>query len=112
MVISEGAAFVEVAATRSPEEWMALFAGVLYVFRKSQTPGVGRFIECFISGLLGFAVGPDASVWAGINHALGTLLITTLGYLVLDAASSLVADRGFFKDILLRYLGGKRDDGS
>lgn len=110
MVLSGGAAFVEVAATRSPEEWMALIAGALYVFRKSQTEGFGRYIESGISGLLGFAVGPDASLWAGVNPALGTLLITTMGYLTLDATRSLVADRGFFKDIILRFIGG-RDNG-
>lgn len=111
MIVSEGVAMVEVASSRSPEEWMALLAGALYVFRKSQTLGIGRFIECGISGLLGFAVGPDAAEWAGLNHALGTLLITTLGYLALDATRSLVADRAFFKDILLRFLGGRHNGG-
>lgn len=97
-----------IIASRSPEVWMALFAGAIYVFRKSASQRLSmKFLEATISGLLGFSVGPDMATWSGANDALSTLLITTLGYLALDALSSIVADRAVFKEMLIRYLGGK-----
>lgn len=104
---------VAMIGSRSPEVWMALLAGAIYVWRKSATKGIlMRSSEALISGLLGFSVGPDASIWSGANVAISTLLITTLGYLVLDALTSIVADRAVFREILIRYLGGKSNGDS
>lgn len=95
-------------ASRSPEVWMALFAGAIYVFRKSASPSlIMKLSEATISGLLGFSVGPDSAEWSGANVALSTLLITTLGYLILDVLTSIVADRAVFRELIIRYLGGK-----
>lgn len=94
-------------AHRPPEVWIALTAGAAYVFQKSaQRTMAGRVIEAGISGGIGYAVGPDAAAWAGINGALAAILVSALGYLALDVLTSLVADRAMVKEIILRRLGG------
>ena len=86
---------------------MALIAGTLYVYRKSPSSRMSRVIEAGISGMLGYSVGPDAAGWAGINEAVAVLLISSLGYLILDVLTSIVADRAVLRDIIIKRLGGK-----
>lgn len=87
---------------------MALAAGAVYVYRKSENPRhLMRALEAGASGLMGYSLGPDLAVWAGLNPAVSHILITTLGYLALDVLTAVVADRQVFKDIIIRYLGGK-----
>ena len=94
-------------AHRPPEVWIAIGAGAAYVFQKSaQRTMAGRVIEAGISGGLGYAVGPDAAAWAGINPALSAILVSALGYLTLDVLTSLVAERQVVRDIIMRMLGG------
>lgn len=95
---------------RSPEVWIALFAGTLYVYRKSENPSrMARVIEAGISCMLGYAVAPDAAEWAGANPALAHLAISSLGYLALDFATSIIADREALKQFLLAKLGGGKN---
>lgn len=97
-----------IASGRTPEVWIAIAAGTLYVYRKSENPSrVTRVIEAGISCMLGYAVGPDAASWAGINPAIAHLLISSLGYLMLDVLTSVVADRAILKSIIVKRLGGK-----
>lgn len=99
-----------IASARTPEVWIAIAAGTLYVYRKSENPKrITSVIEAGISGMLGYAVGPDASKWVGVNDALGVLLVTALGYLALDVITSVVADRAVFKEIIIRRLGGGKN---
>lgn len=100
-----------VADARSPEVWIALIAGTLYVYRKSENPSqLTRVIEAGISGMLGYSVGPDAAAWAGVNDALAVVLISSLGYLILDVFTSVVADRSALKEIIVKRLGGKGNE--
>lgn len=93
-------------ANRPPEVWIALAAGAAYVFQKSaQRTLTGRVIEAGVSGGLGYAVGPDAAAWAGVNGAMAAILVSALGYLTLDVLTSLIAERAMVKDIILRMLG-------
>lgn len=92
---------------RSPEIWIAIIAGVLYVYQKSDSPSpVSRAIDAGISGMIGYSIGVDAAEWAGVQATLGVLLVTALGYLTLDAMRSLVADRKALKAIIISRLGG------
>lgn len=92
---------------RPAEVWIAIVAGAGYVFQKSaQRTLAGRALEAGTSGGLGFAVGPGAAEWAGINPALSAILVSALGYLMLDVLTSLVAERQMVKEIILRMLGG------
>lgn len=96
---------------RSPEVWIALLAGTLYVYRKSENSSrITRVIEAGISGMLGYAVAPDAAEWAGGNQAIAHLVVSSLGYLALDFATSVIADRQALKQFLLAKLGGGKND--
>ena len=97
-----------VANARSPEVWIAIAAGILYVYRKSPHPSrFSRVIEAGISGMLGYSIGPAAAAWAGVNDAVTHVLITALGFLALDVLTSVVADRAVLRDIIIKRLGGK-----
>lgn len=100
-----------IASGRTPEVWIALVAGTLYVYRKSEnTSKFTRVIEAGISGMLGYSVGPDAASWAGINDAIAVVMISSLGYLMLDVLTSVVADRAVIRDIIVRRLGGGKNE--
>lgn len=95
---------------RSPEVWIAIGAGILYVYRKSPHPSrASRMIEAGISGMLGYSTGPAAAAWANVNDALAVVLITSLGYLALDVLTSVVADRAVLRDIIIKRLGGGKN---
>lgn len=99
-----------VAGARSPEVWIALITGALYVYRKSAHPSrITRVIEAGISGMVGYSVGPAAATWAGVNDALAVLLLSSIGYLGLDIITSIVADRAMIREILIRRLGGGKN---
>ncbi|MGA0615962.1 hypothetical protein [Paracoccus sp. KR1-242] len=99
-----------IAGARSPEVWIALFAGVLYVYRKSPHQSrVSRVIEAGISGMIGYSIGPDAAAWAGANEAFAVILLSSLGYLGLDVLTSVVADRAVLREIIIRRLGGGKN---
>lgn len=99
-----------IAGARSPEVWIALMAGALYVYRKSPHPSrTSRVIEAGISGMIGYSIGPDAAVWAGVNDALAVILLSSLGYLGLDVLTSIVADRATLREIIIRRLGGGKN---
>lgn len=99
-----------IASGRTPEVWIAIIAGTLYVYRKSDNPNrITRVIEAGISGMLGYSVGPDAASWAGVNDAMAVVMISSLGYLLLDVLTSVVADRAVLKEIIVRRLGGGKN---
>ncbi len=90
---------------RPPEFWVGLVAVVLYVFQKSESKSIWmRVIEAGISGSLGFSLAPAAAHWAGGSEAIAAVLITSLGYLGRDVLTSVVADRAFIRDIIVRRL--------
>lgn len=92
---------------------MALFAGMLYVYRRSEHPThLSRALEAGVSGMIAYSVSQDAAAWAGVNDAVAALVLTSVGYLLLDVARSIVADRAMLKKIIINRLGGRGDDGS
>lgn len=109
-MIEQPSFWSQVSSARSPEVWIALIAGTLYVYRKSENPSrITRVIEAGISGMLGYSVGPDAATWAGVNDALAVVLISSLGYLMLDVLTSVVADRAVLKEVIIKRLGGGKN---
>lgn len=98
-------------SARSPEVWVAMVAGALYVYRKStHASRASRVFEAGISGMLGYSLGPDVAQWAGVNEAIAVVLLSSLGYLCLDVLTSLVADRKVLRSIIIKRLGGKGDE--
>ena len=92
---------------RTPEFWVALLAGTIYVYRKSENQSrFTRMIEAGISGMLGYSIGPDVALWLKVNDALAVVLVSSFGYLMLDIIASVVADRAVLKSIINKRLGG------
>lgn len=99
-----------ISNARTPEVWVAILVGTLYVYKKSENPSrVARVVEAGISGMIGYSVGPDAAAWAGVNDAFAVLLMSSVGYLLLDVISSVIADRAVLKEIIVRRLGGGKN---
>lgn len=100
--------WTRILSSRSPEAWVAIIAGALYVWRKGEEqPRAARTVECSISALIGYALGPDAAAWSGAPEVISFLLVTTLGYLALDLAVALLRDRELLRSIVARRLGGR-----
>lgn len=92
---------------RSPEVWAGIAAGMIYVYGKSPLAGrAARATEAAVSGLLAYSTGPWVANWASVSEPVAVIVLSSVGYLILDLARSIVADRQIFKDIIIRRLGG------
>lgn len=102
----------EVAAkARDPEVWAGIAAGMIYVFLKSPLPTIhGRASEAIVSGLLAYSTGSWAADFTGVSEPVAVILLASVGYLALDLARSIVADRQILKDIIVKRLGGGRNE--
>lgn len=95
---------------RTMEVWAGIAAGCIYVYSKSPLPTkAGRMGEASVSGLLAFSSGAYVAQWAGVHESVAVILLSSLGYLILDVARSVVADRDVLKGIIIKRLGGKKD---
>lgn len=94
--------------SRTIEYWLALAAAALYVFqRSSDKPLLNRLTLTAISAALGYSTAAEAATATGWPEIMVLILITSVGYLVLDFISALVADRRAFIDALRQFLGKK-----
>lgn len=94
--------------SKSLEYWLALAAAALYVFhRSSDKPLLNRMTLTAISAALGYSTAAEASRSTGWPEILVLVLITSVGYLVLDFLSAIVADRQAFIAALRQFLGRK-----
>ncbi|WP_010137608.1 hypothetical protein [Oceanicola sp. S124] len=92
---------------RPYEFWIALLTGMLIVFeRHRDKPVFARAVIAAISGGIGFSMAPDLSEWLNRSETLAAMILTALGYLVIDVAASIIADRDFLKDFIKSRLGG------
>ena len=83
------------------EFWIALAAAALFVYERSNDkPVFSRLILVAISAGLGYSLAPDMAAWTGRSETLAAVILTTLGYLTLDFASALFADREFLKELI------------
>lgn len=86
---------------RTIEFWVALLAAALYVFLNSKEKAVHyRILMVASSAGFGFSLAADFSDWLGIGETLSGVIITVFGYLFVDLATALLADRPFIKDFL------------
>ena len=110
MVASDPQFWFEAAAgARSPEVWAGIAAGMIYVYNKSPLATLpGRIAEAAVSGLLAYSAGEWAAEFTGVNEPVAVILLSSIGYLALDVARSVIADREVIKDIIHRRLGGEK----
>lgn len=93
---------------KSLDFWIALAASTLFVYEKSNDrPLLSRLALVAISAGLGYSLAPDVAGWTGRSETLAAVVLTTLGYLVLDFMSALVADREFIKEVIKARFGKK-----
>jgi len=90
------------------EFWIAIFAASLYVFdRAREKPLLSRLTVVAVSAGLGTSVAPDAMALTGLSETLCAVLLTTLGYLVLDFLTAIIGDREFLKSVIVDRLKRK-----
>ncbi len=92
------------------EYWVAILTGAaIVVERHKGKPWYSRIMLAGISAGIGSTVAPDLAQWTGRSETIALMLSTAFGYLVLDIALSILADRDFVKDVVrARYGGGKQ----
>ena len=88
------------------EFWVALFTGVLIVIERNKArPFVGRVFLGAISAGIGYSQTPDVAMWTGRSETLVIMVLTVFGYMALDIAGAVLADRDFIKSIIREWLG-------
>ncbi|MDO5528683.1 MAG: hypothetical protein Q4F71_04690 [Paracoccus sp. (in: a-proteobacteria)] len=103
MIRISGHAFCPVGRRRRGSRWL-LACSTSGASGKSSLAQPGRS-KAGISGLLDYAVGPEAAAWFGAPEVIAFLLVTTLGYLALDFTTALSRDRDLLFSIVARRLG-------
>lgn len=88
-----------------PEFWIALAAGVLIVVeRHKEKSMLSRLSIAAISAGIGFSLAGELAAITGRSKVLAVMILTTMGYLVIET----VSDRKFIREILAARLGGKK----
>lgn len=107
----------QLLSARTPESWLAILAGAVYVFYKSgANTRVGKAVEAGIAGVMSMAIGPDIVKLTGYPPALIHFLVAVGGFLVLDFGTSFLSDKtelaAIVRDTIRKWLGiGKRGGG-
>lgn len=90
------------------EFWIALLTGALIVVeRHKEAPLLRRIIIAAISSGIGYSLAPEAAELTGRSEVLAVMILTAFGFLAMDVATSLIADREFLKE-MIRERFGKR----
>lgn len=94
---------------KSPEYWVALISGILFVMTKNANkPLLARIFEAGVSGGVGFSQAEYVASITGRSEVLAAFLLSAFGYFVLDVTASLVMDREYVKDLIKQKLGGDK----
>jgi len=90
----------------SIEFYIAILAAACFVFESNKDkPLVSRFLITIASAGLGFSLSPELSVHLGGSIALTGILVTALGFLVLEVTSAIISDTSFIKNIIAKRMG-------
>ena len=88
------------------EFYVAIAAAALFVYESNKDkPFYSRFFVTIASAGFGFSLAPEVSEYMNGPLTITGLLITALGFLVLEIAAAVVSDRQFVKDLILRRFG-------
>lgn len=91
---------------RPIEYWIALATGVLIVLERSRgRPLISRTLVAAISGGVGYVSAPELADWTGRSETLAVMISTALGYLLIDTAASLLADRERVWSVVKAIIG-------
>jgi hypothetical protein len=85
--------------------YVAIVAGALFVYESNkEKPFVSRFMITLSSAGFGFSLGPSVATYIGGPLPLTGLIITALGFLVLELLTALFSDRQFIKEIFMKWI--------
>ena len=88
------------------EFYVALIASAMYVFENNkEKPFLSRFFITLSSAGFGFSVAPELSKYIFGSLTLTGILVTALGFLVLEVTSAVVSDTAFVNKIIGKRLG-------
>lgn len=94
--------------TNKPFEYYVavISAAVFVALQHKDKPWWSRVAIAAVSGGIGYALAGEFAAWTGRSEVLGAFLLTAFGYVALDLAASLLADRKLVREIILKRLGG------
>lgn len=88
------------------EFYIAILAAAVYVFQSNEDkPFASRFLITVASAGFGFSIAPDLTLLIGWGLTITGILVTALGFLVLETVSAMVADIPWVKSLVQKRLG-------
>ena len=86
--------------------YIAIAAAAIFVYESNKDkPFLSRFFITIASAGFGFSLAPEVAQEVGGPMVITGLLITSLGFLVLEILAAIVADRAFIKDVIKKRFG-------
>lgn len=86
---------------KSPEFYIAILASALFVFESNkEKPFWSRFLITVSSAGFGFSLSPDLAEYVGASQTLIGILVTALGFLILEVSAAIVSDIEFVKRMI------------
>lgn len=97
---------------RPIEVYIAIIAAALFVFETNKDkPLWSRFLITMSSAGFGFSLGPDLAEQTGQSLVLTGIIVTALGFLVLEVSVALLSDTAFMKKIIAKRVGVQTKEG-
>lgn len=87
--------------------WIALATGALIVIdRHRGKPYRARALIAAISAGIGHTTAADVAAYFSRSETLAVMIMTALGYLIMDSLWALFSDREWLRDFIRSRLGG------
>ena len=87
--------------------YIALGTGALIVVdRHKGKPFRSRALIAAISAGIGHSTAPDIAAYLGRSETLAVMIMTALGYLIMDGHWALFSDREWLKEFIRAKIGG------
>jgi len=80
---------------------VAIIASAIFVYESNKSkPFWSRLLITVSSAGFGFSVAPDFTQYIGGSLTLTGILVTALGFLILEVTAAIVSDVGFIKKLI------------
>ena len=95
---------------KPPEFYIGLAAAMGFAYaRIPKQSHLSRALYAGISGGLGYAAAPEIAKATGQSEVLTVIVITALGYILLDLGAELLSNTPWVRSIIKSRLGGGND---
>jgi ABC-type uncharacterized transport system permease subunit len=96
---------------KPPEFYVGVIAAMGFVYQRlPHLTHLSRAAYAGISGGLGYAAAPAVAALTGQSEVLTVIVITALGYIVLDTGASVLSDKGLWKGAVKGRINGGAND--